>query len=144
MRGGRRFSDKWYANLWQYMILMLSSYMVYERIAPVVTDFEISHSIQTEESIIIYGTFNKVRNCRFQSLFVTTRIDGIDYKLDFEFTDIANKPSENHATRLSAKQFYGPWTIDIIEGADNLTIRSLHACDFGAYRASTLIKDYVL
>jgi hypothetical protein len=144
MRGGRRFSDRWHANLWQYMLVMLLAYMLYERIAPVVTDFEISHTIQSGNQIIIYGTFNKVRDCRFQSLFVTTNINGIDHKLDFEFTDIANKPAENQSTRLSSKQFYGPWTIDLIEGADNLTMRSLHACDFGAYRASTLIKGFAL
>ena len=144
MNERRRATDSLTHKLFMSVFLMALLYLVYERVAPVVTGFEIAHTIQTDDSVKLYGTFNKLRDCRFNSLFVTSTINGIEYPLIFEFTDVANAPAENRSTRQSAHQYFGPWTVHLIEGADNLNIRSIHACDFGIYRSSTLIKGFAL
>lgn len=140
----RRKTDSLTHKLFMSCFIMALLYLVYERVAPVVSDFNISHSERIENQVLIYGTFNKLRDCRFNSLFVTSTIGSIEYPLIFEFTDVANAPPENKSARQRARQYFGPCTINLIEGADNLNIRSIHACDFGIYRSSTLVKGYEL
>lgn len=140
----RRRSDSLTQRFFMTCFIMALAFLVYERAAPIIADFEIKTAIKQDEKVVIYGTFNKLRNCRFHSLFVSSTIEGIEYPLIFEFSDVANAPDENKSTRQTARQFFGPWTINLIQGADNLNLRVLHSCDFGIFRATELIKGYAL
>ena len=99
MNQGRRKSDSLTFRLLSYTVCMFLAYLVYEGHSPVIKNFEIEHGIQTEEYFQFYGTFQKLRNCKFDSINVTTPRDGKDHRLMFEFTDVKNVPSENLATR---------------------------------------------
>lgn len=140
---GRRKGDSLSIRMIAPIMVMLIGYLVWEAHAPVIRDFKINHTIQTENTLQIYGTFQKLKNCKFDSLFITTPIDTeLSRKLIFEFTDVANKPFENQATRQKGLQHYGPWTIQIDPKVTTINMRTLHRCNFGLYTSTYLIRDF--
>ena len=141
---GRRKTDSISIRLIAPVFVMFLGYLIYEGHSTVVKDFTIEHTIQTEDSLVMYGKFEKLRNCKFDSMFVTTPADD-PYKnrrLLFEFTDVKNQPVENIATRQKGTQHYGPWTVFIDSEVTTLNMRTLHQCNFGIFVSTDIVKNF--
>lgn len=136
----RRSSDKWQflITLPIYSVVMVIGYMFYSATAPVVTDFEVNQQYSNNDFVVISGTMNKVRNCRFDSLFITSQSDGISTRHNFTFKDVEDSLHLAVSSRQSGLQYYGPWRIDANPDQRPLEIKSLHVCDFGLYTSTLL------
>lgn len=141
---GRRKTDSISIRLVAPVIIMFLGYLIYEGHSPVVQDFNIHHTIQTDDKLVMYGRFEKLRNCKFDSMFVTTPAEE-PYKnrrLLFEFTDVKNQPIENIATRQRGTQHFGPWTVFIDPEVTTLSMRTLHQCNFGIFVSTDIVKNF--
>lgn len=140
MSDRRRASDKWRVILALpfYSVIAFSGYLFYSGTAPVVVDFEVIHQQSTDDSLIISGVMNKVRDCKFESLHVTTESSGIMNRHNFKFSDVSDHPELISSTRLQGLQSYGPWVIEARPDERPVSIRSLHQCNFGLYKSTKL------
>ena len=92
-------------------------------INPVVTDFEILKVEHHEDHTMIYGSFNKRRDCEFKSVLA---YDGPQFlSLDFMHTS-----GERIVSRIPKIQYFGPWKLT--PRADNLELYTRHKCSTGA------------
>lgn len=144
MSMGRRRTDSVTIRLISPILIMFCAYFIWEGHSPVISNFEITHTVQTDDTVALYGKFHKIRNCKFDSLFVTTPMELVtdSRKLIFEFTDVANTPIENRSTRQKGSQHFGPWTVNIDPQVKTLTLRALHQCNFGLYVSTRLVEDF--
>jgi hypothetical protein len=103
------------------------------RFAPVVSDAVITQSKLLDDGLLIWGTFDKSRDCRFVE--AVAQVGAVS--LDLEYLDA----SKNKATsRPTGPQTFGPWRLS--PGLYPVTITVRHACHSLWTTTTTLIKDY--
>lgn len=105
------------------------------RLFPVVSDVQITRSEQDGSSLLIWGTFNKNRDCRFVEAVALAG----PLSLDLEFLDA--RPHQA-ASRLVGPQTFGPWRIT--PSLSPLRIVARHSCHSLWQTTSTMIESYKL
>ena len=103
------------------------------RMFPVVSDFEITRSERTPNGVLIWGTFEKERDCQFVEAVVLAGA----ISLDLEYLD----RSKNKAvSRALGPQTFGPWRIS--PDLYPLRIVARHSCHPLWLNTTTLIGGY--
>lgn len=100
-------------------VLLILAYQ-WDQYSRVTTDFAITRVVVNPSSESIYGSFNKVRSCRFREL-VAQDTDGHLYKIDATQED-------TYKSRPLGHQQFGPWTISVQPGI-SLKILAVHRCN---------------
>lgn len=97
------------------------------RYFPVIEDFHINSMVSLNDTIVIQGTLNKVRDCEFKSLLVYAQLD--DDVIPF-IADVRFSLNGKGNTGAKIKQAWGPWNVVIPkEYVDaTLTFYSTHSC----------------
>lgn len=103
------------------------------RFAPVVTNTIITQSIPTDDGLLIWGTFDKDRDCRFVE--AVAQVGAVS--LDLEYLDASKKRA---ATRPTGPQTFGPWRLT--PGLYPIKITVRHACHSLWTTTTTLLEDY--
>ena len=103
------------------------------RLFPVVTDFQVTRSIVDDGSLLIYGTFEKVRDCKFVE--ASAQVGAI--RLDREFQD---KRAGQAANRATGPQTFGPWRIT--PGIYPITLVARHACHTFWDNTTVMLEGY--
>jgi hypothetical protein len=103
------------------------------RWAPVVTNTRITDSMPVADGMLIWGTFDKVRDCRFIEAVAQSGAAS----LDLEYLDASQKRS---LSRPTGPQEFGPWRLT--PGLYPVTITVRHACHSLWVSSTTMIQDY--
>tara|TARA_R110000782_G_scaffold27266_1_gene69224 strand:+ start:329 stop:757 length:429 start_codon:yes stop_codon:yes gene_type:complete len=94
---------------------------------PVISGFKVVKAENIVGGVLIWGTFDKDRDCKFLEATVTSGTA----RLDLEFKDVSNyKPH----TRSVGPQVFGPWLISPVVTPVKLTVQ--HECH-SFWRTST-------
>lgn len=92
---------------------------------PVVKDFQIEQTSADPTSIVFYGTFDKVRDCNFVSMYGSIEKDN-------HYTHIPVIFEDTTRIRTPGKQEFGPWRVKITtEHFDGLQLYAIHHCHSG-------------
>jgi len=95
---------------------MFATYRTFETyVHPIVRDFIVEDYVVENDKIMVSGTLNKVRYCRFVGVSVYgTQPNGLPALLPLMFNDVANSNLTNGTTsRSTGVQRWGPWQITI-------------------------------
>ena len=103
------------------------------RFFPVVTDFVVTRSTVDGGGLLIYGTFEKARDCKFVE--ATAQVGAI--RLDLEFLD---RRAAQAANRQLGPQTFGPWRIT--PGIYPITLVARHACHSFWNNTTTMLEGY--
>lgn len=103
------------------------------RFFPVLTDFVVTRSMADDGSLLVYGTFNKVRDCKFVE--ATAQVGAV--RLDLEFLD---KRAGQVANRQLGPQTFGPWKIT--PGLYPITLVARHACHALWQNTTVMLEGY--
>ena len=89
---------------------------------PVVEDFQITSAVDHGDRVIIYGEFNKTRDCTF--------IDVVGYSgKQYVSVSFGLNPDAPVTSRLVREQTYGPWIL--VPKVPQLELYSRHICATG-------------
>jgi len=100
--------------------------LIEDKANPVVIDFIVDYKKLEDKDLVISGSFKKERNCDFLYLIVYGSLDGFPKTLlDYEFLD---NPNDMVISRVPGEQYYGPWSIKLINGIQSIEIYSRHNC----------------
>ena len=116
-----------YETVWHVALLSLSvgfvlAVQAVDRSFPVVKDFKVTSMKARGTSVVIEGTLNKVRDCKFIEITAYTT-DG--RRLGLVLTD--RPPHEPAVTRPLGPQLWGPWEV-YPQGYANVDLYVHHAC----------------
>lgn len=90
---------------------------------PVIKDFTITRVIDSGDSLVIYGEFDKVRDCTF--------IGVVGYSNEEHVAVVFSKhPRAPVVTRLVRHQTYGPWVL--VPKVPQIELYSHHICATGS------------
>ena len=112
---------------------VLATKEIERRLFPVVTDFKVARSVVEGRSLLIWGTFEKVRDCKFVE--ATAQVGAI--RLDLEFQDSRADQSQNRAV---GPQAFGPWKIT--PGIYPIKLVSRNACHSFWDNTTTMLEGY--
>ena len=119
-----------------YTAIMFAGYLFFSATSPVVTDFAVTKQSSYNHHLRVEGVFRKARNCKFESLHITSNITGVPRRHNYTFEDV-----EGHAvgsSRGKGLQAFGPWKIYAGRDQRPLMVSALHLCDMGLYTATFL------
>lgn len=124
------------------MLLIFSVFFILavreiDRSFPVIKDFKVTSQAVGDNTVIIEGTLNKVRDCKILSVNAFTP-EG--RKLDIEFPPGISE--DNLPTRPVRIQFWGPWEVHN-NGVETITIYAQHACSI-FWTQTTKLTDLTL
>ena len=103
------------------------------RFAPVVTNTVITQSMLLDDGLLIWGTFDKERDCRFVE--AVAQVGAVS--LDLEYLDARKNRA---VTRPTGPQTFGPWRLSPGLYPVKITVR--HACHSLWMTTTTMIKDF--
>ena len=112
---------------------VLATKEIERRFFPVVTDFVVTQSIVEGRSLLIWGTFEKDRDCKFVE--ATAQVGAI--RLDLEYQDKHVNRTENRAVGL---QTFGPWKIT--PGIYPIKLVARHACHTFWDNTTIMLEEY--
>lgn len=121
LRGLRRVL----ANFCAFMLfpLMLSTAYLLDQAYPVVRDFRVITQVVTPEGVLIEGTMDKVRPCRFVE--VVAMLDEVPSTVIF--LDFREQPQ---FSRPTGPQKWGPWLI-VADPKQGVKLHARHRCHAG-------------
>ena len=103
------------------------------RFFPVITDFQVTRSVVQGGSLLIYGTFEKSRDCKFVE--AAAQVGAI--RLDLEFQD---KRADQTQNRAVGTQTFGPWRIT--PGIYPIKLVARHACHSFWDNTTVMLEGY--
>lgn len=89
---------------------------------PVVANWTVSRSLKADDTFMMSGFMNKVRNCQF--IAVTVK-DQNNIALPIKFLDNAVDDTYNRPT---GSQKWGYWTVQLRDDSSEITVKSRHQC----------------
>lgn len=101
--------------------------------APVVANALVTQSEIDADGVLIWGTFDKLRDCKFVE--AVANVGAIS--LDLEFQDARKNRA---VTRPTGMQTFGPWRLS--PGLYPIKITVRHACHSFWNTSTVLIEDY--
>lgn len=115
------------------LLVLITSQSLEHEFLPIVKDFTVLTTEHFNDKVIISGTFNKVRDCRF--------IEITAYSGD-RLAMLAYNDTADHVVRSRARGFqeFGPWVIQP-DNKKPLTIEARHKCHILWDSTSDLIGD---
>lgn len=121
LRGLRRVL----ANFCAFMLfpLMLSTAYLLDQAYPVVRDFRVITQVVTPEGVLIEGTMDKARPCRFVE--VVAMLDEVPSTVIF--LDFREQPQ---FSRPTGPQKWGPWLI-VADPKQGVKLHARHRCHAG-------------
>lgn len=115
------------------LLVLITSQSLEHEFLPVVKDFTVLTTEHFNDKVIISGTFNKVRDCRF--------IEITAYSGDRLATLVYSDTSEHVAkSRAKGPQAFGPWVIQP-DNKKQLVLEARHRCHILWDSTSDLIGD---
>lgn len=113
------------ANFCAFMLfpLMLSAAYLLDQAYPVVRDFRVVTQVVTPEGVLIEGTMDKVRPCRFVE--VVAMLDEVPSTVIF--LDFREQPQ---FSRPTGPQKWGPWLI-VADPKQGVKLHVRHHCHAG-------------
>lgn len=112
---------------------VLATKEIERRFFPVITDFVVTQSIVEGRSLLIWGEFEKDRDCKFVE--AAAQVGAI--RLDLEYQDKRVNRTENRAVGL---QTFGPWKIT--PGIYPIKLVARHACHTFWDNTTTMLEGY--
>lgn len=92
-----------------YIMLDLVGGQIEGRIMPVVSEVEISRTEPINESETrFWGSFKKLRNCRFEDMAFYLGAPGESARADFRF-------EEGGKVRSNGYEYFGPWVVQLTQ-----------------------------
>lgn len=112
----------WHIGLLVLSVLFILGVRLIDRSFPVIKDFKVTSQKLQNGSVIIEGSLEKIRDCKFLELNAYTA-DG--HKVWIDFLD---RPKDRQLeTRAVRVQLWGPWEI-YTKGSSTITLYAHHAC----------------
>ncbi len=113
----------WHLGLLILSVCFILLLRTIDRSFPVVKDFKVTAQRSTDNSVLIEGTLDKVRDCKFLEITAYTQ-EGQQLWINF-----LDKPTANSldVTRPVRVQLWGPWEI-FNQGSSSMTLYVHHAC----------------
>ena len=114
---------------------MLSALYLIDHSFPVVRDFRVLTQVVTPEGMLIEGTMNKQRDCRFVE--VVAMLDEIPSQV--VFLDTRERPV---FSRPTGPQKWGPWLV-IADPKQGVVLHARHVCH-GAWDNTAVLTSFVV
>lgn len=89
---------------------------------PAIENFSISNSVATDNGFFVYGSFDEIRECKFENIELFSVEDTVAIPFDISFKEI-DKIQRKH------KQEFGPWFIKVKDfQTASLRMVARHSC----------------